>query len=264
MSAFVPRDDALGLELATLAAELEWPPTPGIADAVARELAADRSRERGWWRGGWRPARRALVLAVLAAALVIGLVAGIGFALGGLRIVFGGPPPGSPLPPAVVTQRGFGERTDLDIAAERLGGLLVPTDAALGAPEHVYYDGRTRSVALAWGARPGLPADPASGLGAVVTEFRAEITPGTFTKVLYENALLERTAVAGHPAYWIAGGEHFLFFERPDGQPLETTIRMVGTTLMWEQDGLTLRIEGVRELADAIRIGESMAGRPAP
>jgi hypothetical protein len=119
-------------------------------------------------------------------------------------------------------------------------------------------------VALAWGARPGLPADPASGLGVVVTEFRAEITPGTFTKVLYEGALLQQTSVSGNPAYWIAGGEHFFFFRRPNEQPLEATIRMVGTTLVWEQNGLTLRIEGVRDLAEAIRIGESMAARPAP
>jgi hypothetical protein len=204
------------------------------------------------------------VLGVLAALLVIGLVAGIGFALGGLRIVFGGPPPGSPLPPELVAQRGFGQRTDLDAAAGRLGGLLLPSDPALGAPDHVYHDDRTGAVTLAWGTRPGLPADPASGLGVVVTEFRAQITSGTFTKVLHEGALLERASVAGHPAYWVAGGEHFFFFQRPNGAPLESTIRLVGTALIWEADGLTLRIEGVREMADAIRIGESMAVRSAP
>jgi hypothetical protein len=264
MSTRTPGDATLGTELAALGAELDWPETPDLALAVGRELRAEGPRTRSRWSGVWRPARRALVLGVVAALLVIGLVAGIGFALGGLKIVFGGPPPGSPLPPELVVARGFGGRTDLGTAAERLGGLLVPTDSALGPPDHVYYDDGTGAVTMAWGARAGLPADPGSGLAVVLTEFRAEITSGTFTKVLYEGALLQRTSVAGHPAYWIAGGEHFFFFRRQNGEPLERTIRMVGTALMWEQDGLTLRIEGVRGMADAIRIGQSMAMQPSP
>jgi len=39
---------------------------------------------------------------------------------------------------------------------------------------------------------------------------------------------------------------------------------MVGTTLLWEQDGLTLRIEGAPTMAEAVRIGESMRARIAP
>jgi hypothetical protein len=258
------RGMSLELELAALAAELDWPMTPPIAEAVGRALAADPARARGWLPGGWRPARRALVLGVLAALLVIGLAAGIGFALGGLKIVFGGPAPGSPLPPALVAERGFGQRTDLATATGRLGTLLVPDAAVLGVPDHVYYDERTRAVALAWGARDGLPADAASGLSIVVTEFRADITPGTFTKVLDEGAVLQQTSVSGAPAYWLVGGEHFFFFRGPSGEPLQSNIRLVGTTLMWERNGLTVRIEGAPTLSVATRIAESMESRSAP
>src|SRR4029079_12722804 len=181
-------------------------------------------RSGGRLFGGWRPARRALVLAVLAALCVSVAVAVIGFALGVLKMLFGGPPPGSPLPPALVAARGFGQRTDLDTAAARLRGILVPDGSVLGVPDHVYYDDRTRAVALAWGSRPGLPADPASGLGIVVTEFRADITPGTFIKVLHEGAVLRQVSVAGRPAYWIARGEHFLFFEGPNGERMDSTL----------------------------------------
>lgn len=264
MSRQLPRDDALGLELAALAAELEWPTTPRIADSVAAILATHPSRDRGWWRGGWRPARRALVLGVLAAVLVLGLVAGIGFALGGLKIVFGGPPPGSPLPPELVAERGFGQRTDLDGATQHVGGLFMPADPALGAPDHVYYDSRTGSVALAWGSRSGLPADPASGLGVVVTELRAHLTSGTFIKLLHEDAVLDTTNVHGAPAYWISGGNHFFFYLDANDQQVEGTLRLVGNALVWEQEGLTLRIEGAPTLADAVRIGESMAIRLPP
>lgn len=259
-----PRDDALGLELSALGAVVEWPPTPPIAEGVARTLAEAPARSGGWWPRTWRPARRALLLAALAALLVIGVVAGIGFAIGGLKIVFGGPPPGSPLPSALVAERGFGQRTDLDTATARLGGLLVPDGSVLGAPDHVYYDDRTRAVALAWGARSGLPADPASGLGIVVTEFRADITPGTFIKVLHEGALLQHVAVGGMPAYWIARGEHFLFFQGPNGERLDSTLRLVGSALIWEQGGITLRVEGAPTLEDAVRVAESMQLRAGP
>jgi len=262
MTAFRP-DDVLAAELQALGEALDWPPTPEIGAAVRGRLASEPLRA-GTGFFGWRPARRAVVLAILAVLLAIGVAAGIGFALGGLRIQFGGPPPGSPLPPEIVAERGLGTRTDLDTATAQLGALLVPDASVLGAPDHVYYDNRTRAVALAWGARPGLPADPRSGLSVVVTEFRADITPGTFSKVLHEGALLERTSVRGSPAYWIAGGEHFFFFQGPNGEPLESSIRMVGTTLLWEQDGLTLRIEGAPTMAEAVRIGESMRPRIAP
>jgi hypothetical protein len=250
--------DALERELAALGRELAWPTTPPIAGGVRAALAADPSRRAGSWRGGWRPARRALVLGVVAAILVIGLVAGIGFALGGLRIVFGGPPPGSPLPAALVAERGFGQRTDTQAAAQQLGGLFVPSDRALGTADHVYYDPQTGAAALIWGARDGLPADPESRLSVVVTEFRADLTSGTFVKLLHEGAVLETTNVGGAPAYWLSGGYHFFFFEGPDGEPIETTIRLVGNTLMWERGELTLRIEGAPTLADALRIAESM------
>ena len=261
MSGQQPRDDALGLELQALAAELAWPPTPRLADGVAAALSAGASRDHGWRRGGWRPARRGLVLGVLAAVLLIGLVAGIGFALGGLKIVFGGPPPGSPLPPELVAERGFGQRTDLDSATVHLGELLVPADPALGAADHVYYDTRTGSVALAWGSRNGLPADAASGLGVVVTELRADLTTGTFVKLLHEDAVLETTNVHGAPAYWISGGDHFFFYLDANDRQVEGTLRLVGNALVWEQEGLTLRIEGAPSLADAVRIGESMEVR---
>ena len=257
---FLGFDDVLGSELRALADTLEWPLTPPIAAAVRAQVAAEPAPRKAWV-GCWRPARHALLLAVLAILLAVGAAVGIGFALSGLRLHFGGPPPGSPLPQSVVAQRGFGARTDLPTATSRLGSLLVPDASVLGDPDHVYYEDRTRAVAMAWGARPGLPADPASGVGIVITEFRADITPGTFEKVLHEGALLQRTAVSGRPAYWLAGGEHFFFFRGPNGEPIDSTIRMVATTLMWEADGLTLRIEGAPTMADAVRIAESMRAR---
>jgi hypothetical protein len=70
---------------------------------------------------------------------------------------------------------------------------------------------------------------------------------------------VEAATVNGRPAYWVAGGEHFFFYRDENGQIVESTLRLVGSTLIWEQDGLTLRIEGAPSLDEAMRIAESLA-----
>ncbi len=245
--------DPMEAALAELAAAVEWPPTPPLAEAVADAIRARASRG-----SGWRPARRGLVLGVLAALLIVGLAAAIGYAVGGLRILHSGAPPGTPLAPELVAERGFGERVTLEQAIEKLDGLLVPTDPVLGEPDHVYYDAGTDAVALAWTARPGLPADPKSGLGIVVTQFRADIGPETFEKLLNEGVVVKQVVVGDTTGYWIEGGEHFFYFRDAAGNVVDSTIRMVGTTLMWERDGYTARIEGAPSVEAATKIAKSM------
>jgi hypothetical protein len=245
--------------LADLAAAVEWPATPPLAASVGAAIRAGGALRGFRWRPtAWRPARRALVLGVLAALLLAGIAAAVGIALGGLRILGTGDPPGSPLAPELVAERGLGERVTLERAVDELDGLLVPVDPALGTPDHVYYDARTDAVALAWTDRPGLPADPESGLGVVVTQFRADIGPQTFEKLLNEGVAVEQVVVGSSTGYWIEGGQHFFYFRDADGNVVESTIRMVGTTLMWERDGYTVRIEGAPDAATATRIAESM------
>jgi hypothetical protein len=248
-----PGMDPMEAALADLAAALAWPATPPLATSVGAAIRAGTPRA-----AVWRPARRALVLGILAAILIAGLAAAVGIALGGLRILDSGDPPGSPLAPELVAERGLGERVTLDQAVVELDGLLVPTDPALGTPDHVYYDVRTDAVALAWTDRPGLPADPESGLGVVVTQFRADIGPQTFEKLLNEGVAVEQVVVGDTTGYWIEGGQHFFYFRDANGNVVDSTIRLVGTSLMWEQDGYTARIEGAPDLEAAKRIAESM------
>jgi hypothetical protein len=251
-----PGTDPMEAALADLAGAIEWPATPPLAASVGAAIDAGASRVPRW-----RPARRALVLGVLAALLIAGLAAAVGIALGGLRILGSGEPPGSPLAPELVAERGLGERVTLDQAIDDLDGLLVPTDPALGAPDHVYYDPETDAVALAWTGRSGLPADSESGLGVVITQFRADMGPETFEKLLNEGVEVEQVVVGQTTGYWVEGGQHFFYFRDADGNVVDSTIRLVGTTLMWERDGYTVRIEGAPEVEAAMRIAESMERR---
>src|SRR5687768_18384050 len=147
--------DTLQVALADLATAIEWPDTPRLSLSVTAAIRSSGRESRAW-----RPARRGLLLGLAAALLLAGAAAAIGIALGGLRIISGGPPPGSPLPDALVLERGFGEPTTLEAAERALGGLLMPELPALGEPDHVFLDDRTQSAAFVWAARAALPADP--------------------------------------------------------------------------------------------------------
>jgi hypothetical protein len=252
-------DRALEAALADLGRSLLFPPTPPMAMAVATVIRSEPTR-RSWSFG--RPLRRGLALGLAAALLVAGLAAAIGFALGGLRITFGEPSPGTAIPEEVVIERAFGDPVALDELAGRLAfEPVAPTLSELGAPDHAYVAEPPSggSLALIWGDRPGFAADPESGIGVVLTEFRADIGPETFEKMLSSGVHVEPVTVNAAPGYWIEGGEHFFFYRDAGGRVVEDTLRLVGTALVWEQEDLTLRIEGAADLRVALRIAESLA-----
>ena len=138
--------------------------------------------------------------------------------------------------------------------------ILLPELDGLGPPDAVHLDRRRPSggnVALIYGVRPGYPAD-AEGVGLVITEFRADIGPEVFEKLVHSGVRVDGTSVAGGPAYWVSGGEHYFFYRDASGRMVEETLRLVGDTLIWESSGLTLRVEGAQSLDVARRVAASL------
>ena len=259
--AWPPRDDeALASALADLAQAVAFPPTPGIAPAVTAQLSERRTRSerpiRFWF--GWRLGRSA-ALAVLALLILAAAAVAFGIVIGGLRITFApGTPP--PLPSAVVQSRAFGTEMGLDGARQAAGfKVVVPSVADIGQPDHVYVrdfpSGGT--VSLVWGSRPGYPAD-ANGVGLVVTEFQANVDPRVWEKMVYGGTTVTRTLVGGQSAFWISGGEHTFFYRDATGRQVDSSLRLVGTTLVWQDDGLVLRVEGAPSLAKATEVADSL------
>ena len=105
-------------------------------------------------------------------------------------------------------------------------------------------------MALVYGDRPGFPADAKSGIGVLITEFRADIGPDSFEKLIQQGVRVEEVTVNGTTGYWVAGGNHYYFYRNADGE--------VGDTLIWEEDGLTLRIEGAPSLAAAQELAAAL------
>jgi hypothetical protein len=263
-----PRDDqALASALTALRGEVAFPSTPSVAAAVGDRLRARPSRAPGFadrwlgWGGGLRLGR-GFALAVISLLVLAAAAVAFGIVIGGLRITFApGTPP--PLPSGVVRERAFGNEVGLTAARSRAGfKLLTSSLPALGEPDHVFYNDFPAggTVALVWGARDGYPVDSKTGVGVVVTEFQATVEREVWEKMIFGGTpvTVTRTVVNGQPAYWIAGGYHSFFYRDSSGQRVDTTLRLVGTTLIWLQDGLVLRIEGAPDLESAAAVARSL------
>jgi hypothetical protein len=264
-------DDAtLEVALRDLSTAVAYPPSVAggsdIATRVRQRIVAAPSTRRGgllaWLRG--RPIRQSLLVAV-AVLLAIAAVAGaVGLGVPGIRIIFGGPTPppatASPVPvpssPLGISM-GLGSAVPIEDAARIAGlDLVLPPDPAIGPPDASYI--LANRAALVWSARPGLPADPDTGVGLLISEFRGSVDEGYYTKSLADNATITPVTVAGNPGYWISGPAHFFYYVDPSGRSVDDSHRIVGDTLIWSDGDVTYRLESRLGRDEAIRFAESL------
>jgi hypothetical protein len=266
--------------LRDLGAHLDLPATPDLAQAVAtrlREAPAPPAREpraRGRLARlprlpGWRRLALAGLAAVLLAAAVLVVSPGTREAvarrlgLRGIDIRIGGerPTPTVTTRPGERLELGLGERVTLEEARRRVAfPVLVPAAAGFQRPDAVYVNpdqplgGR---VDLVYRARPGLPANPYTDVGLLVTQFQATLTPD-FIKKVVGGGLVEEVQVAGQPGYWFSGEPHFFSYQDRAGEINDESTRLAGNTLVWQAGAQTLRLEGQLSKQEALRIAESM------
>jgi hypothetical protein len=249
------RQPRLEDRLFDLGTAIAFPTTPPLSALVADQL---RQPRRGPRIGFGRPVSRGVALALAATLLLVGIAAAFGIGLGGLRLVFGPAP--SPLPSMAVGP-GLGEPTTLAEARSTVTfSLRGPALAELGNPDLVYLAEPPAggAVTLLYRERDGFPADPATNIGLIVNQFRADIAPEMFEKLLGSGVQVTPAKVDGLSAWWVAGGEHFFFYRDAQGRVVNSTLRLAGDTLIWEELGVTYRVEGAPSLEDAIRVAESL------
>ena len=146
--------------------------------------------------------------------------------------------------------------------------VRIPTAAGFDAPHEIYLLDQDEGamVSFVYPAAPGLPASDETGVGALLTQFRGEADRGLIEKGLPDDGAqethLEAVTVGGEPGFWISGAPHGFFFVCYDvGECRQERYRLAGNVLLWEQDGVTLRLESALSLEDALAIAESV---PAP
>ncbi|MEV0804892.1 hypothetical protein [Micromonospora sp. NPDC050200] len=237
--------DDLERELRDLSAWLETPDPPDVTARVRAQLAATRPKRRPW-RYYVATALVALLVAVLPpgrAALADAVTGLLRFA--GITITTSpapAPPTGTPSP--LPSQRP----ATLD-EAQRKVRFPIRLPAKLGPPEQM------------------LVADP-DGTGAcrVATllyrggTLRIDAFDGALDPVFHKQASGPGTdwvQVNGGFAVWI-GGPHALAYVDRAGTLRVETARLAASTLIWEEAGVSYRLEGNLTKLEAIEIANSL------
>ncbi len=285
MTGHRPLDDAELIErLGALSGELAWPPTPDLAGRVTAALEAGpvgpervagrfaRLRELigGSGTGTSHPgriARRSLVIALIALLAIALVAAAIGLGVPGIRIELrsiatpppraSGPPSStaleSPAPTTPPTPPGqeLGPPVSLDQARSDAGfGLLVPTAAGYTDPADVHLAGVQPFSRVTLGYPDG----------TMLTEFRGEIQPDAFLKIVGGGTTVVPVKVGTSDGWWIAGAPHDLIlqFRDPDGQTRWQEVTVAGNVLIWQAGDVSLRLETPLDREAAIAVATSL------
>ena len=257
-----PADDVVA-RLRAMGSELVI--TPPHIDAVTAVLSRIDREPVGARRGnrarqvtgaavGWLRLRWRMMVALLVAALVVLL----GASPVGARVWdwlgFG----------AVVVQQDAAPSAGVQSSSETAtDGVAVPLDdvgesvtfpvgrpGLLPAPDSVLVSTDGRLVTMGW-TRSELPGAP--------NEVRLDQVSGSldpyFFKKYYPDVDFIR--VKGVESVWLLES-HPIVVLNPDGSERSESARLSGPALIWQHAGVTLRLEGVPDLANARAVAESM------
>jgi hypothetical protein len=254
--------DRLERELEELGGDLEWPGTPNLRASVGPRLAA----RRHWYQNRLALAAVALILAVAALfAYTPSRDAIANWINLHVRIQRTTElPTPSPPPPGPLGQRlGLGGQTTMTGAQAAVGWkVLVPS--SLGQPDEVYLQQPPGApsqgeVTLVYGTRPDIAPSSVTGVAALVTEARGSVNQDYFGKMLGPGTTLELVTEGGHQGYWIEGEPHVFFLVDADGNIIGETLRLATNTLIIDDGGTVVRIEGNLTKAQALQIAASLS-----
>jgi hypothetical protein len=261
--------------LMEIGARLDEPPRVDLAAAVGRrlrvgEVPARRSALVFRPRPAFGGLTRWRTVAVAAAAVIVLIAGTLVFSPGarravagwlglrGVRIEVTPSAPGRPsLSPGPAPDLG----PVVSLAqAEREAGfeVLLPALPGLGRPDEVHLDPLYiyEQVFLVYRPRPGIPAAQATGVGLLVSEFRGRADADFYKKISAGPASVQFVTVNGGSGFWIEGLHEASYLD-PRGQIVQDTTRIADNVLIWEQGNLTLRLESVLPLEEALRIARS-------
>jgi hypothetical protein len=129
--------------------------------------------------------------------------------------------------------------------------LLLPV--GYGDPSEVFLE---QSVP---GGLVTLTYDPGPGsYGLVITEMAGSVNSALLDKIIGPGTTVTSVDVGGEPGFWIEGQPHALFLLDENGEIREDRTRLVGNTLLFTRDGITVRVESALDLAGALDIAEAL------
>ncbi|MFF9147130.1 hypothetical protein ACF1BN_19930 [Streptomyces sp. NPDC014861] len=231
----------------------EHAPVPVAAPAPPPEVgSAGREAWWGWLRRRWRALLAALsgvlVVAVLTPPVRAAVVEWLGVGVGGVAVEYA---PGAP-PVRAAEVPGCPDPVPVAEAARRAGfAPLLPEPAGAAPVVSVAGSGPRVVVGVCWRT--------ARGVAVRLDQFAARLDPAfeKTVRVAPEPAVLPD----GTRAYWFAAPHQLAVpLAAEDGSVWSHEVRAAGPTLLWVRPsaGLTLRLEGIPDRAEALRVAASV------
>ncbi len=234
----------LELRLLALPGEIDFPPTPKLADAVERTVALSSPRRRR----NLRPLALALAVLLVAALGVLALSPGARSAFLELfRLRGASVSRVERLPDVELIGRAelLGTPVSLAAARRRAGFELVD----LGEPDEVYLRG-DGLVTFVYGSieRPRL----------LLSQVRGNVWDGFVKKVGARGVSVEVVGVEGERGLFVSGEPHFVMYLDSASQIREERAYLAGTTLLWNRGDVLLRLEADVERAEALELARAV------
>lgn len=235
-------DEPLAEELRALGRSAAVPPVAdGLATAVLERIA-DLPVRRTFAqvvRSRWRALLGAFLVVLAGSALVEPVRATVAdwFGLGGVAVqqVPSGPTT-APQPP---------DASGLSLAeAGKQAGFTPVVPAELGTPDGVEVSADRRIVSMSWQTPSGTVR---------LEQFLGQV-PVMYIKRISDQ--VEFVQLDGRGALWFKSPHELVFVDK-QGVEHTAQARAAGPTLVWQYDDLTLRLEGIPDMARATAIATS-------
>ncbi len=265
-----PGDDLgrLDRELRDLTHDLRGDPAPDLLPGVAERIAREPGQRRPPidWRRPWTRALSALLVLL---AVSTGVLAGSASAregIAGLLNIRGisvkhAAPGARPAPRSTAVELFLGEKVSFATAQREASfHIQQPELPGFGDASAVYVlrsAGAGPVVSLTYRPKHGLPLAPETGTGMLLTQFAGTIDADVFKKVLFTLSRTQQVSVNGHQGIWIEGPQELITFTS-SGNGVGFPPRLADNSLIWESGGVTLRMETVLRLDQALAIAESI------
>jgi hypothetical protein len=244
--------------LQALAADLDWPETVDVTDAVLAGITERRAPAIPRWSLRLRPALTAAAAVLVLATAVLLVSPGARSAvaswlgLGGVAV-------------ERTTEPATPQTQDLNLgepvsARDAQAAVDFPIRGVRLRHERLFLDRSIPGgmVSLVYPPQRAAPETGTPFVGAILTQFEADPSDPFFTKEIMARQDVEFIEIPGGFAMWVSGPSHMLL-RTDDGEPLRHTARLSANALVWTApDGLTYRLESALDRADAIALMETM------